>query len=95
MALICTIDGQRWSHGDTQDFFSIQSARKPLNYCLALEENGEEKVHKHVGSEPSAILLTTLDPKKRPHNPMINAVAIMTSSLVRPDLCPADRFETF
>lgn len=92
---ICTIDGQRWSHGDTQDFFSIQSACKPLNYCLALEENGEEKVHKHVGSEPSGHSFNeiTLDPKKRPHNPMINAGAIMTSSLVRPDLCPADRFE--
>ena len=92
---ICTIDGQRWSHGDSQDFFSIQSACKPLNYCLALEENGEEKVHQHVGSEPSGHSFNeiTLDPKKRPHNPMINAGAIMTSSLVRPDLCPADRFE--
>ena len=92
---ICTIDGQRWSFGDSNDFFSIQSACKPLNYCLAVEENGEHKVHKHVGSEPSGHSFNeiTLDHRKRPHNPMINAGAIMTSSLVRPDLCPADRFE--
>ena len=92
---VCTIDGQRWSMGDSKEFFSIQSACKPLNYCLAVEEHGEEKVHQHVGSEPSGHSFNeiTLDPLKRPHNPMINAGAIMTSSLVRPDLCPADRFE--
>ena len=92
---VCTIDGQRWSAGDSEEFFSIQSACKPLNYCLAVEEHGEEKVHQHVGSEPSGHSFNeiTLDPKKRPHNPMINAGAIMTSSLVKPDLCPADRFE--
>ena len=92
---VCTIDGQRWSMGDSNEFFSIQSACKPLNYCLAVEEHGEEKVHQHVGSEPSGHSFNeiTLDPIKRPHNPMINAGAIMTSSLVRPDLCPADRFE--
>ncbi|KAK2153245.1 hypothetical protein LSH36_303g02022 [Paralvinella palmiformis] len=33
--------------------FSIQSACKPLNYALALNDLGSEVVHKHVGHEPS------------------------------------------
>jgi sugar/nucleoside kinase (ribokinase family) len=34
-----------------------------------------------------------LNPEGRPHNPMVNAGAIMTTSLIRPDLDIADRFD--
>ena len=50
---ICTVDGQRYSIGDSSTDFCLQSSCKPINYCLALEELGEEKVHTHVGREPS------------------------------------------
>ena len=33
--------------------FSIQSMCKPFNYCFAMEKLGLEKVHQHVGQEPS------------------------------------------
>ena len=39
--------------GDTKVPFSIQSACKPLNYALALNDLGSEVVHRHVGHEPS------------------------------------------
>ena len=50
---IVTIDGQIYQRGDSLKDFSIQSMCKPFNYCFAMEEMGLEKVHKHVGQEPS------------------------------------------
>ena len=92
---ICSIDGQRFSIGDHSEYFSIQSVSKPINYCLALEENGGDFVHNHVGREPSGVGFNeiTFDKRKRPHNPMINAGAIMTSSLIKNKLDPASRFD--
>ena len=92
---VCTTDGQRFSIGDAKEHFSIQSCSKPLSYLLALEEHGEDVVHKHVGREPSGHSFNeiTLDPRKRPHNPMINAGAIMSASLVQAKLSPAERFD--
>jgi len=80
---ICTIDGQRYSIGDTNVEFSIQSCCKIINYCIAYEQHGE-LVHKYVGKEPSGVTFNalTLDSKGRPHNPCINAGAIMTCSLI-------------
>ena len=82
---LCTIDGQRFALGDSETFFSIQSTTKPMNYCLALEEHGPEKVHQHVGREPSGLSFNelTLDKNNRPHNPMINAGAIMSCALIK------------
>jgi glutaminase len=92
---ICTIDGQRFSIGDAEEAFTLQSSCKPILYCAALEEHGEAKVHKHVGREPSGLSFNelTLSRAGLPHNPMINAGAIMTSSLIRRDLPNADRLE--
>ncbi len=91
---VCTIDGQRFSIGDHTEEFSIQSTSKPINYLLALQENGEEFVHKHVGREPSGHSFNeiTLDKEGRPHNPMINAGAIVCSSLIKSSASPAERF---
>jgi glutaminase len=82
---IVTIDGQRFDYGDFQVPYSIQSTCKPINYALALEEHGVEKVHKHIGREQSGVGFNaiTLSPDGLPHNPMINAGAIMACSLVK------------
>lgn len=92
---VCTIDGQVFSQGNTDIEYCIQSTCKPINYCIALEKNGEEKVHQHVGREPSGRSFNeiTLNRQNRPHNPMINAGAIMCSSLIEPKLSLADRFD--
>jgi hypothetical protein len=92
---ICTVDGQRFSLGDSEVEFCLQSVSKPINYCLALEEHGEALVHKHVGREPSGRGFNelTLNKEGLPHNPLINSGAIMSCSLVKPHSDIADRFE--
>jgi len=92
---VCTIDGQRFSFGDSNTNFGLQSTCKPINYCLALREHGEETVHKHVGREPSGRSFNELSLNRQglPHNPLINSGAIMTSSLLKPELPMADRFD--
>ena len=93
---ITTIDGQRYNIGDTNEDFCIQSCSKIINYCLALEKHGEKKVHEHVGREPSGSEFNALflDKHKRPHNPCINAGAIMTVSLLEPHIEPAEKFDS-
>jgi glutaminase len=92
---VTTIDGQRLSLGDAATPFSLQSSCKPIAYALALEAWGEEVVHRHIGTEPSGQSFNelTLTQEGRPHNPMINAGAIMSSALIRPEVEMADRFE--
>jgi glutaminase len=92
---VCSIDGQRFSLGDADDFFCVQSCSKPITYLLALEENGEKEVHNYVGTEPSGKTFNelTLNSRGRPHNPMINAGAIMSGALVKNDASSSDRFD--
>ena len=92
---ICTVDGQQFNIGDHNKLYSVQSTSKPISYAIALEEFGEEVVHQHVGREPSGRGFNelTLNKDGLPHNPMINAGAIMSCSLIRPDLNISDRFD--
>lgn len=93
--VFCSIDGQIYSIGDSKENFCVQSTGKPISYCIALEERGQDKVHSHVGREPSGVKFNeiTLNSKNLPHNPMINAGAIITCSLIKPELNLADRFK--
>ncbi|NKB47232.1 MAG: glutaminase A [Legionellales bacterium] len=90
---LCTVDGQQFSIGDTNSGFCVQSICKPFIYNTALEQLGETKVHQHIGREPSgqAFNELTLNKKGLPHNPMINAGAIMAASLISADKGNADR----
>ena len=92
---LCTIDGQRFSIGDTKVEFCVQSCCKPITYCLALEDHGAEYVHRYVGREPSGRNFNelALSAAGKPHNPMINAGAIMCSSMIKPDLDLGNRFD--
>lgn len=92
---ICTIDGQRLSIGDAQTPFCLQSTCKPINYCFALEEHGEDYVHKHVGREPSGTVFNelALNSQGLPHNPMINSGAIMCCSLLQQKMDISDKFD--
>ncbi|MCG8354772.1 MAG: glutaminase A [Kiloniellales bacterium] len=82
---LCTVDGQRYAVGDADVFFPSESTCKPINYCLALEEHGAEAVHAAIGHEPSGASFNelALNKQNRPHNPMINAGAIMSCALIK------------
>ncbi len=83
--VIATVDGHVYEVGTTRQQFTIQSISKPLIYGVALEDRGSERVSQAIGVEPSgdAFNSISLEPGTgRPLNPMINAGAIATSSLV-------------
>jgi glutaminase len=92
---ICTVDGQQFTIGDANVSFCVQSVCKPINYALTLEEHGAEKVHRHVGREPSGRGFNelSLNHDGLPHNPLINSGAIMSCSLIKAHLEMADRFD--
>lgn len=94
---ICTIDGQVIEFGDTRKRFTIQSASKPITYSIALEEQGVGKVHQHVGREPSGRSFNelALNENGLPHNPLINAGAIMCSSMIGKEMHISERYEYF
>ncbi|EGD83412.1 glutaminase [Salpingoeca rosetta] len=77
-------DGETWVHGDAHIPFTLQSTCKPLLYCLAQSLVGWEEVHDHIGYEPSGQRFNAfaLDEDKNPHNPMLNAGAIMSSAII-------------
>jgi len=91
---VCTVDGQFYEIGDTHLDFCLQSTSKPYSYCIARELLGRDKVHSHVGYEPSgqAFNAFILNKQGLPHNPLINAGAIMIASLLGSDKEPAERF---
>ncbi len=85
---IVTLDGIAYSAGDADKRFTIQSISKPFVYAAALADRGQAFVSGKVGVEPSgdAFNSISLDPKTgAPKNPMINAGAIASTSLVRGD----------
>ncbi|XP_071518904.1 glutaminase liver isoform, mitochondrial-like isoform X3 [Panulirus ornatus] len=92
---ICSVDGQRHSLGDVNVPFTLQSCSKPLTYAMASGVYGPEYVHSFIGMEPSGRYFNELclDFRNKPHNPMINAGAIMTAALLKPELSAADRFD--
>ena len=94
---VCTVDGQVFASGNHDTPFCLQSTCKPLLYTLALEGNDQDTVHSHVGREPSGVSFNALSLNDRglPHNPMINAGAIMSCSLIEPEGSVSDRFEKF
>ena len=82
---LVTMDGVVYSTGDSDQKFTIQSISKPFVFATALADRGVELVTSKVGVEPSgdAFNSISLNPKTgAPLNPMINAGAIATASLV-------------
>lgn len=83
---MCVHDGHIYSLGDSDVEFTIQSVSKPLTYALAMSRLGHGRLDEKVGVEPSgdAFNEVSVDERCRPRNPMINAGAILTSSLLLP-----------
>ncbi|XP_053230991.1 glutaminase liver isoform, mitochondrial isoform X3 [Podarcis raffonei] len=92
---LCTVDGQRYSMGHTKTQFCLQSCVKPLKYAVAVSELGTDRVHQYVGKEPSGLRYDKLSLNEEgiPHNPMVNAGAIVISSLIRMGCKKAEKFD--
>ena len=83
---LVTVNGEVFQVGDYSRLFTIQSISKVFVYGLALEDCGRDDVLTKVGVEPTgdafnAIILN--EQSKRPYNPMVNAGAIATTSLIK------------
>jgi glutaminase len=85
---VCSPDGRLWSAGDHAEPFTIQSISKVFAFALALADRGLDAVLERVGCEPSGESFNAISLEAgtgRPDNPMINAGAIVTCSLVAGD----------
>ena len=83
---IVTTDNQVLTLGDVKYSFSIQSISKVFTLALAMEELGPDKVFAKVGSEPTGrpfnSPLAVVDMPSHSGNPLVNAGAIATTSLI-------------
>ena len=84
---IVTVDGQTFQVGDFNQPFTIQSISKVFVYGMALEDWGRDRLLQKVGVEPTGDPFNSLirldEDSHRPDNPMINAGAIATASLIK------------
>ena len=83
---LATVDGQLFGAGDQHLPFPLQSISKVFSYVLALTDHRQEDVLARVGVEPSGDPFNAIEfdvRHNRPHNPMINAGALVTTDLVR------------
>jgi glutaminase len=83
---VVTTDNKSYILGDTNYSFSIQSIAKVFTLALAMEEFGVEKVFQRVGSEPTGrpfnSVSAVVDMPSHTGNPLVNAGAIATVSLI-------------
>ena len=83
---LTTVDGHSYSAGDSDHLFSLQSISKALTYGMALDDLGTEDVLAKIDVEPSGDPFNEISLQSgtgRPDNPMINAGAIATTSLIK------------
>lgn len=82
---VATTDGHVYESGDTRHEFTIQSVSKPFTYGVALADHGAAHVDTRIDVEPSGDAFNEVSLDRvtgRPRNPMINAGAITSASLV-------------
>jgi glutaminase len=83
---VVTTDNQVLTLGDVDYSFSIQSISKVFTLALAMKELGPNKVFEKIGSEPTGRAfnspLAVVDMPTHTGNPLVNAGAIATTSLV-------------
>lgn len=83
---IVTTDGQSVTAGDVDKAFSIQSISKVFSLALAMEELGADKVFEKIGMEPTGrpfnSVEAVVDMPTHTGNPLVNAGAIATVSLI-------------
>ena len=92
---VVTVDGEVHAVGDHEVPVPLHSVAKVFTYGRVLADLGPEAVLARVGVEPSGDAFNALrvdERTMRPFNPMVNAGALVTTSLV-PGADPTERFE--
>ncbi|MBR0575873.1 glutaminase A [Proteiniclasticum sp. BAD-10] len=96
---ICIVDlqGKVYGAGEFKKNFTLQSITKVISLLLALEDRGAEEVFRHVHMEPTgdsfnSIMSFEVKNPTKPFNPMINAGAMVVSSLILGD-SPEERIQ--
>jgi glutaminase len=83
---IVTTDNQVLTVGDVKSSFSIQSISKVFTLALAMKELGADPVFSKIGSEPTGrpfnSPIAVVDMATHTGNPLVNAGAIATTSLI-------------
>ena len=82
---LCTVEGENFAFGDSEEKFSIQSISKVLSLTMAFEIEKDE-LWKRVGVEPSGNPFNSLVQLEYdegiPRNPFINAGAIVVADVL-------------
>jgi len=84
---VMDVNGECRQAGNAQEAFPLESTSKVLSLALALEDCGAEAVFQSVGKEPTgepyhAIAALQEGDRGVPPNPMINAGAIVATSMI-------------
>ncbi|WP_426349574.1 glutaminase A [Alloiococcus sp. CFN-8] len=84
---VTNLDGREYLAGDWEVKYTMQSISKVISLMLAIMDKGSRNVFSKVGMEPTGDgfnSIVNLEVKKlsKPYNPMINAGAIVISSLI-------------
>jgi glutaminase len=83
---VVTTDNKVYTLGDVDYSFSIQSISKVFTLALAMKECGKDAVFSRVGSEPTGrpfnSVVAVVDMPTHTGNPLVNAGAIGTTSLI-------------
>ena len=83
---IVTVDGKVFNVGDVEHTFSIQSISKVFTLAMVMEQMGQEAILKKLGAEPTGLpfnSVTAIEQQAtRVGNPLVNAGAIATTSLL-------------
>lgn len=84
----CSLSGQVRQAANADEVIPLESTSKVLSLALALEDVGAEALFEHIGKEPKGDPFHSVAALEEgelgvPSNPMINAGAIATASLIK------------
>jgi len=85
--VIVTREGRMYAAGDVDYKFSIQSVSKPFTAALVMTQQGTKAIHDKIGVEPTGLPFNSKVAleiyESRSGNPLVNAGAIASVSLVQ------------
>jgi glutaminase len=93
---IVGVGGRTFSVGDATHLFSLQSISKAFVFALVCDAIGHDEAHRKLGVNATGLAFNSVMAielnEDRTMNPMVNAGAMATTSLV-PGAAPEDRWE--